>query len=93
MKHLAYLFIAAFALFSGLATAAPNSINEQNQHYKNQQKQAEVKRQDTNRSVNNNAQQQRYNATRPNTAATAYKPPPPAYKPPATTTSTYNEKY
>ena len=55
-------------------------MNDANQHYKNQQKANEYKRQQTNNSVNRNAQQQRYNKTQP------------SYTPPSNSSYSYKRK-
>ena len=80
MKHLQAiaLVIACSATFT--AHAQSRSMNDANQHYKNQQKANEYKRQQTNNSVNRNAQQQRYNKTQP------------SYTPPSNSSYSYKRK-
>ncbi|MEO8386037.1 MAG: hypothetical protein ABI583_12390 [Betaproteobacteria bacterium] len=93
MSVRAIVLLGALALAGsvGAQTTNPKYIKEQNDHAKQVQQKAQAARQQDNRTVNNNIQQQRYNNTRPSTPAatrptTTYKAPVSTYKAP---TSTY----
>ena len=74
MKLLSTIAVAALLVCSsGVSFAQSKAVREQNDHARNVQRANEARRVQNNNSVNRNAQQQRYNATRPSS------PPPSSY--------------